>query len=189
MQVQRNYHKTHRMILHRELDSFIKLADMQQPKIINIKDRKLIGLSIQTSLTENKTQQLWQGFRPQVKNINNRATTDFYSVQVFESGFDMRQFTPQTIFEKWAAVEVSDVENVPKGLKSFRLSGGDYAVFIHKGTPKQFPKTASFIYGQWLPKSNYELDTRPHFEILSENYNPKDPDAEEEVWIPIKLKQ
>ncbi|MET2986391.1 GyrI-like domain-containing protein [Aureibaculum conchae] len=161
---------------------------MQQSKIINIEDRKLVGLSIQTCLAENKTRELWQTFRPLVKEVSNTVNTDFYSLQVYDNDFGIKPFTPQTEFEKWAAVEVSNFDNIPKNLKSFILAGGDYAVFIHKGTPQQFHKTASYIYGEWLPKSNYQLDNRPHFEIIPENNKLDDPSAEEEVWIPIKLK-
>lgn len=161
---------------------------MQQPKIINIKDRKLIGLSIQTYLAENKTAELWQTFRPLVKEITNTVNTDFYSLQIYDDNFGIKPFTPQSIFEKWAAVEVSDFDNTPKRLNQFTLSGGDYAVFIYKGTPQEFHKMASYIYGEWLPNSAYKLDNRPHFEILTKDYNPFDPNSEEEVWIPIKLK-
>lgn len=161
---------------------------MQQPKIINIKDRTLAGSSIQTSLVDNKTRELWQTFRPLAKEVTNTVNTDFYSIQIYGDGFDMRQFTPQTVFEKWAAVEVSDFENIPEGLNPFKLSGGDYAVFIYKGTPQEFHKMASYIYGTWLPKSKYQIDNRPHFEIIPEHNKLNDPNAEEEVWIPIKLK-
>ena len=161
---------------------------MQQPKIINIQDRKLIGLSLQTFLAENKTFELWRTFKPRVKEINNRVHTGYYSIQVYNDDFDIRQFTPNIIFEKWAATEVSDFDDTPEGLKDFTLPGGDYAVFIHKGTSQEFPKTAGYIYGEWLPKSKYTLDNRPHFEYIPENNKPNDPNAEEEVWIPIKLK-
>jgi len=160
---------------------------MQQPKIININDRKLIGSFIQTSLADNKTRELWQGFKPQVKNIKNKANTDFYSVQVYGNDFGIQPFTPQTVFEKWAAVEVSNFDNIPESLDPFKLSGGDYAVFIYKGTPQEFHKMASYIYGEWIPKSKYQLDNRPHFEIIPEHNKPNDPNAEEEVWIPIRL--
>ncbi len=159
---------------------------MQQPKIVNITDRKLIGLSTQTTLAENKTLELWHAFKPQVKNINNKINTDFYSVQVYDSDFGTKPFTPQTLFEKWAAVEVLDFENIPKGLKPFTLSGGDYAVFIYKGSPQEFHKTASYIYEEWLPKSKYQIDNRPNFEIILKDYKPNDPNAQEEVWIPIR---
>ena len=159
---------------------------MQTPKILRIADKKLIGIGIQTSLAENKTLALWKQFKPLIKEVINRINTNFYSIQVYEDNFDMQQFTPTTPFEKWAAIEVENFKDIPKGLSKFNLVGGLYAVFIHKGTPQEFPKTAASIYREWLPNSKYTLDNRPHFEILSENYNPNDPNAKEEVWIPIQ---
>lgn len=32
----------------------------------------------------------------------------------------------------------------------------------------------------------YEIDFRPHFEILGEKYKNNDPGSEEEVWIPVR---
>ncbi|MEP7234441.1 MAG: GyrI-like domain-containing protein, partial [Ignavibacteriota bacterium] len=46
--------------------------------------------------------------------------------------------------------------------------------------------TFQYILRTWVPNSNYELDDRPHFEILGEKYKKDDPSSEEEIWIPIK---
>ncbi|HLT33108.1 MAG TPA: GyrI-like domain-containing protein, partial [Aquaticitalea sp.] len=46
--------------------------------------------------------------------------------------------------------------------------------------------TYQYIYGQWIPNSEYELDDRPHFALMGEKY--KDPESEEEFWIPIRKK-
>ena len=35
-------------------------------------------------------------------------------------------------------------------------------------------------------KTSYELNNCPHFKILSDQYEPDDPNAEEQIWIPIK---
>jgi len=159
---------------------------MNTPEIIKLTAKKLIGIGIQTSLAENSTLALWQKFKPLVHEVKNRENTNFYSIQIYENDFDMRKFTLKTTFEKWAAVEVQNFENIPEKLKEFNLSGGKYAVFIHKGRPEEFHKTAKFIYQEWIPNSNYKLDNRPHFEIMSKDYNPNDSNAEEEVWIPIR---
>ena len=45
----------------------------------------------------------------------------------------------------------------------------------------------SNINGTWIAKSDYNLDDRPHFEVLGEKYI--NADSEEEIWIPIKKKQ
>ena len=72
-------------------------------------------------------------------------------------------------------------------METFLLEGGLYAVFIHRGSSTD-TSTFHYIFSTWLPKSNYILDSRPHFEVLGEKYKNGDPDSEEEIWIPIKLK-
>jgi AraC family transcriptional regulator len=138
------------------------------------------------SLMDNKTQQLWQGFMPRRHEVQQRQGQSYYSMQVYAEGFSMQNFTPQTVFTKWAAVEVANIEAVPEGMYTFTLPAGKYAVFIHKGPASAFKPTFDYIYGEWLLKSGYTLDQRPHFELLPEGYVPTDPNAEEEVWVPIK---
>jgi len=106
-------------------------------------------------------------------------------MQVFDA-LPGQPFTPETPFEKWAAVEVSDHSDIPPGMEPYTLQGGKYAVFVHRGPASSFAKTSNYIFGVWLPHATYELDSREHFELLGATYRPDDPDAEEEVWIPIR---
>lgn len=110
-------------------------------------------------------------------------------MQVYDPSLDFRNFSPDTVFEKWAATEVTEFTDIPEGMKSYTLKGGLYAVFIHKGTPGAFLKTFRFIFGYWIPQSGYEVDNREHFELLGEKYKNNDPDSEEEVWVPIRKVQ
>jgi AraC family transcriptional regulator len=161
---------------------------MKSPQILEIVNKHLIGIRIETSLSENSAVALWKQFMPRKKEIRNVAGLELYSVQVYSKDFSMRQFTPSTKFEKWAAVEVESHESIPDSMEALTLPGGLYAVFNHRGPAVTFPVTAAYIFGQWLPQSEYELDNRPHFEVMGEGYlGPNDPSAEEEVWIPIKL--
>ncbi|MFT5513068.1 MAG: AraC family transcriptional regulator, partial [Bacteroidia bacterium] len=50
------------------------------------------------------------------------------------------------------------------------------------------PKTFGYIFGEWIPNSIYDIDSRPHFEILGDKYKNDHPNSEEEIWIPIKEK-
>ena len=50
-------------------------------------------------------------------------------------------------------------------------------------------KTYGFIFNDWLPSSKYVLDTRPHFAVMGSKYRNNDPDSEEELWIPVKVKE
>lgn len=141
------------------------------------------------SLSENKTQELWSSFMPLRKELKHVVGSDLYSLQIYDASYSFKQFNPSAKFVKWAAVEVSSFDNLPEGIETLELEAGLYAVFIHQGTPAQAPKTFGYIFGTWLPNSDYELDARPHFELLGEKYKHNDPSSEEEVWIPIRRKR
>lgn len=155
-------------------------------KVVEIPGRKLIGYSIEMSLVENKTNEIWKKFMPRLKEITNAKSADLYSLQVYPNNYYL-EFSPFTTFTKWAAIEVKDFENIPENFEQFKLPTGKYAVFLHKGNTEQFVQTAQYIYEEWLPNSGFELDNRPHFELLGDNYlGHENPDSEEEIWVPIK---
>lgn len=153
------------------------------PRIIKLEEKKLIGQNIKMSLIENKTGLLWGKFVPRLKEILNKVTDDKISMQIYPPMYH-KQFQPNIEFEKWATVEVMDFENIPNGMKSFLLKGGLYAVFDYKGSSSD-SSVFEYIFSEWLPKSVFEVDDRPHFEILGIRYRNNDPNSEEEIWIPI----
>lgn len=69
------------------------------------------------------------------------------------------------------------------------LPGGLYAVFQYRGTSETAVETFQYIFGTWIPASDFELDARPHFELLDENYRNDHPESEEEIWIPVRPKK
>jgi len=161
---------------------------MQTPDIIQLSERKLVGMRIQTSLAANQTFALWRQFKPRVNTIQHRANSNFYSIERYDADIDFKHFSPTTLFEKWAAVEVTQFENIPEEMEPLLIPNGTYAVFIHHGPAHTYPQTAQYIFGTWLPHSNYELDHRPHLEIMTPEYLPNDVNAEEEIWIPVRMK-
>ena len=158
-----------------------------EPQISNSSARKLVGMRVMTSLSNDKTPALWQGFMPRRFEIENRTDEGYYSVAVYEGGLNPETFSNTTVFEKWAAVAVRSFENIPEGMERLLLPEGKYALFLHKGPAAAFGKTAAYIYTEWLPKSGFELDNRPHFEFMGARYlGHEHPDSEEDVWIPIR---
>ena len=135
------------------------------------------------SFADNKTGELWRSFMPRRRDISNKITSDLYSMQVYNQPLDFGNLNQE--FEKWAAVEVSDLSSIPDGLEAFTLKGGLYAVFPYKGSSTD-TTIFRFIFETWLPKSIYSLDSRPHFEVLGDKYKNSDPNSEEDIWIPIK---
>ena len=160
-----------------------------QPRIEFLPQKQFIGKSLRMSLANNRTAELWKSFMPRRKLIKNTVGSDLYSMQIYDISLNFKDFNPQTEFRKCAMIETSKFEHLPEGMETLVLEGGLYAVFAHNGMAKDFYKTSQYIFAQWLPNSGYELDQRPHFELLGEKYNPVDENSEEEVWIPIKKRK
>jgi AraC family transcriptional regulator len=158
-----------------------------QPRIEQLTEKKLIGKSIRMSLADNKTGELWKDFMPRRKEITKKVTTDVISLQVYDPSY-FKTFDAGKLFEKWALLEVSGFDHIPDGMKTFVLPEGLYAVFIHKGLSTD-NSIFQYIFTTWLPNSDYHLDDRPHFEVLGDKYKNNDPNSEEEIWVPVRLKQ
>jgi AraC family transcriptional regulator len=163
------------------------LTQNMQPRIEIVAEKKLVGKQLTMTIANNKTLNLWQSFMPRRREIKNNLTTDFFSMQVYHQSFDFTFSNLNAEFQKWAAIEVSDFENVPDEMETYILTGGQYAVFHYRGLSTD-TKIFQYIFGTWLPTSNYVVDNRPHFEILGEKYKNNDPASEEEIWIPIRPK-
>lgn len=148
--------------------------------------KKLIGFSTETSLANDQTVAIWKQLMPRLKEVKNIVSADLFSLQVYD--FDSFQnFTPLTVFKKYALVEIKNYDFIPEGFEKFDLPKGNYAVFLHKGTSVEFAKSSQYIFGEWLPNSEFELDDRPHFAVMGDNYfGHENPESEEEIWIPIK---
>ena len=157
-----------------------------QPKIKRVKEKKFVGKKVIMSIEVNKTHELWKSFMPRRKEISNSLYNKLYSLQVYNEPIKLGDVHQD--FEKWALIEVSDFKSIPNNMESFVLKSGLYAVFYYKGLSTDY-RVFSYIFSEWLPTSEYELDVRPHFEILGEKYKNNDPNSEEEIWIPIRNKQ
>ena len=157
-------------------------------KIVTLKPKILLGINQKMSLTNNTTAQLWQKFMPMRKLIKQTVGNDLYSLQQYNGVLSLSTFSPDNTFTKWAAVEVEHGNDIPENMEVLNLAGGLYAVFLYKGLPANYAATFRYIFGTWFPQSDYEVDDRPHFEVLGEKYSNTSPESEEEIWIPIKSK-
>jgi AraC family transcriptional regulator len=155
------------------------------PRIITLNEKKLIGKRLTMSFLDYKVAELWKTFMPRRKEISNSVSNDLISMTIYKSNHFLN-FSPTNEFEKWATVEVSDFDNMPAEMETFTLTSGLYAVFDYKGLNTDH-SIFRYIYGEWIPNSDYDLDDSPHFEILGNKYKNNDPASEEEIWIPIKL--
>lgn len=158
-----------------------------QVQIRTLSPKKLIGKRMKMSFADYKAPQLWGSFMPRRAEIVNTIGQELYDVHIYPPAF-FDSYNPNTVFEKWAAREVSDFDHIPAEMECFVLEEGLYAVFVHKGLDTDV-STFDYIFSKWLPTSAYSLDDRPHFDVLGEKYKRASPESESEIWIPIKNKE
>lgn len=154
-------------------------------RIETILEKKFIGQKLIMSFSTNETAELWRSFMPRRKEIQHTVGLELFSIEVYPPSF-FDSFNPDIPFEKWAAVEVSDLGQIPDCMTHFVSPPGEYAIFIHKGPASEGPKTYQYIFKEWLPHSEYALDHRPHFAVMGDKYKHNQPDSEEELWIPVR---
>lgn len=157
------------------------------PKIIVSETILIVGLKADLSFMTNAqgTGNLARQFMPKRNQILNRVGTDKFSIQIYNQ-FDLKTMSPNTVYEKWVGVAVSDFKTIPEGLETLTINEAKYAVFNFEGKPEEFLKTWQGIHINWLPNSGYKLDDKPHFEKLPEDYHPSNAFVKEEIWVPIK---
>ncbi|OCX52757.1 AraC family transcriptional regulator [Mucilaginibacter sp. PPCGB 2223] len=148
--------------------------------------KTLIGMSMPMSFANIQTPALWRSFMPRLGEVKNRVGANRYSAEVYPPGY-YNNFNPANTFDKWAAVEVSAVSDIPAGMQTLPFEG-QYAVFLHTGPASLGAKTYNYIFLNWLPASGYMLDDRPHFAVMGDKYKGEDAASEEEIWIPVRAK-
>lgn len=157
-----------------------------EPKIELVAEKKLVGTHLSVSFTQYDVSPLWKGFGPRRREILNTVSNDLISMSVYQAGY-FSEFNPKATFEKWATAEVLNFDDVPEGMKTFVLPSGLYAIFSYKGLNTDH-RIFDYIFRSWIPNSKYQLDNRPHFEVLGAKYKNNDPASEEDIFIPIKAK-
>lgn len=153
------------------------------PNIIHTEKKTLVGFSKETSLVNDRTRELFSRFMLRLREIPQIDTSCVYDLKEYPLGY-FNAFNPGRTFIKWALAELTAETNLPPDIKSYELPAGQYAVFYHEG-PHSDHGIFQQIFKEWLPASHYELDNRPHFDIIPIGKNHYERKAAQEIWIPV----
>jgi AraC family transcriptional regulator len=160
-----------------------------QPSIQTIEEIKIVGKKLTMSYAQNETFKLFQSFMPVRNQIPDVLNDEIISMQIFPAHINFEIFDIHTSFDKWAAKAVDNFNTVPENMETFTIPSGMYAIFHYKGNSNNAMAVFPYIFSEWLPNSIYKLDNRPHFEVLGNKYKNNDENSEEDIYIPIQLKQ
>ncbi|MBT8183817.1 MAG: GyrI-like domain-containing protein [Eudoraea sp.] len=158
-----------------------------QAEIEHIKKKKLLGRSLQMSLEQNTTYELFSTFMPRLGEIANSTDAIIYDLRVYPDNY-FTTFDPTAVFTKWALKEVVNFDQIPANMHPFILEAGNYAVFKLKGENAGY-EIFEYLFKEWLPNSDYRLDTRPHFDKLVANTHNNHSETSESIYIPVISKR
>jgi AraC family transcriptional regulator len=156
---------------------------IMEPEIVTRSEMNVIGTAHQYQEEDMDLEMWWSAFQHSVYQITNRIGTDAFGI--YE---EYHESESSVGFSYICAVEVSDFDNVPEGMISRVIPEQMYAVFRHRGSLSFLPETLKYIWGSWLPKSNYEYVEKPDFELYAPGTQPEDPDHILFLYIPVTRK-
>lgn len=160
-----------------------------EPKMIEPAGFHIMGLGrmFHRQETSKIGEELWPEFMRRFDEIPNKQGSEgtrfkTYGIcrEVLENGL------LQDTFKYYAAVEVSAETPAPHGMELIYIPPQRYAVFTHSSGLANLGKTTQYIWGTWLPKSGYKLAPASDLEVYSADFNPDDPHATLEIWIPLE---
>lgn len=86
-------------------------------------------------------------------------------------------------FTYLAGVEPTDETSVPASLDRVEVPGGTYAVFTAR--LDEAGAVLDHVYDEWLPSAPFERGDGPDFEYYGPDFDPADPDATLDVYVPV----
>ena len=173
----------HQPKIGRAILTHLKERMPMDAKILTKQAFQIIGMRYFGENKNKEITQLWDVFLPRRESIKSRINpTISYGIC-----YPVEGKNNDAAFEYIAAVEVSDLHDLPAGMVGKTIPTQKYAVFTHKGSLDKILETYQAIYAVWQPKSGYELIKAPDFEYYDERFKPDNPEVSElDIHIPIK---
>lgn len=159
---------------------------MNKPEMVELDKIKIIGFEYKTNLNHEKYLEEIPGF------YHHFGTNQHYLRIPHKIAPDMAygiacNFQDNGDFSFIVGEEVAQfAEGLEEGFVCFEIPDGKYAKFTVNGPADLVQNTRTYIYGTWLPNSNYERREGPDFEI-TDVCNSVYPDGMKmTIYIPIK---
>jgi len=158
--------------------------NMYKPEIVDLAPIKIIGYNYQTNLN-NET------YFDEIPDFYNHFGRNEYYLRIpnkarpaFAYGI-AHAYQDSGEFSFLIGEEVTSFEEMEPSFGCFEIPGGKYAVFKVNSAPELGQNTWKYIYGTWLPNSNYDRREGPDFEV-TDVINSSPEKINMTVYIPIR---
>jgi len=133
--------------------------------------------------TKHEIPALWGRFVHRLDEIPHRSAELTYGVCL--------NGDPKTgSLDYIAGTGVDRVEKLPEGMVAEVIPRQTYAVFTHhlrsKNLQAELQPTLRWIWGTWLPASEYEPVPGPDFELYPPEFQPDTGKGHLEIWVPVR---
>lgn len=134
---------------------------VMEPRIVVKNQFKIVGMEIVTTISDNVENyvipKFWQDiFVPRMKEI--KGIVGNYAIAYEE----FRPNVAEDGIYHLAAMEVSEFEDIPEGMITKIIPASKYAVFTTHNESEdcleENHKTCNYIFGTWIPNTEYEID-------------------------------
>lgn len=159
-----------------------------QPRIVELPERKYVGLEIDMPSHLEAAEKIipllvstWLEFNKRKNEIKHRVGKTSFGIAKSEG-----KFNEENMMRYLSAVEVTDFEDTPDGLSTYTIPATRYAAFENIGLGDKTAYTIAYIYGTWLPQSQYKRAPGDDLELFDHRFDLRSEDSISEYFIPIK---
>ena len=127
-----------------------------EPKIVKKESMTVIGIPLETSVLDGKNfkeiPELWE--RVLKENLHEQIPNKVNEEVLLGICMD---FDGSDKFTYMIASPVTTTDKIPEGMVVREIAANTYAQFTARGEmPKSIQDTFKYIYGEWLPGSDYK---------------------------------
>lgn len=127
----------------------------------------------------------WMQLLDRRHEIPNKVEDTYLGLTISDSGL----FTEEEV-TYLSAMKVTSFENIPDGMVTYELPEQMVAIFeVEEVSEDSVNKTMDYIYGYWLPNSEYQRAEGQDYELFEGLKNFTLPDMTSKYVIPVKPRQ
>ncbi|MCD4820456.1 MAG: GyrI-like domain-containing protein [Candidatus Cloacimonetes bacterium] len=158
---------------------------MGNTKFVEKESFKIVGMSVKTTMKNNKIPNLWNEFMPRVEEIRDFCVPIVAIGLCPYEGVDYEDYNDETEFEYIAGIMVNEISEIPEGMISREIQTNKYAVFTHKGKLDNLGDSYQKAM-IWLKENGKTLVNEDEFELYDERFKFGEDDSEMDIYFPIK---
>ncbi len=162
--------------LFKENDLLISKQELMHPQIVKLEEILVFYQSVRTNYINMEIDELWDKMD---SYQYSSESTEYFGLIIDDP------IITESIHCRYDACITR--KPIDEELPEKRISGGEYAKFIHKGSYHKIDETYQKIYGGWVLNTDIELSTLPIVEhYIKHNNNVRDEsEFETAILVPI----